>query len=103
MPPNGSANEPVESQGKAASQSEKPENGGVPPRERGRRLRTLQHVKAGLAHNIREMEAGRRHALIGNALTNSYRTLAEVMSGDIAGEIAELRKAIQSERSRLDA
>jgi hypothetical protein len=80
---------------------------GTPPppteRQRGRRLRTLTHVKGGLAAVVRGLEAGSMDPRRGNSLIYAYSTLAGVMAGDVVAEIAELRRVLENERSRLDA
>ncbi len=64
------------------------------PRKRGRRLRTIRHVRAGLAHLIREMEGGRIDPKTGNALTYAYSVLGGVMSADVANDLAEIRESL---------
>ena len=93
-PDKGSGNKTPQAPGKAALQTEKSGTEPTPPRKRGRRLRTISHVKQGLAHNVREIEAGRRDPMTGNSVTNGLRTLADVMMGDVAKEIAELRELL---------
>src|SRR4051812_8411316 len=75
-----------------------------PGRKRGRRLRTLTHVKRGLAAVIRQLELGTLAPKRGNALVYAYSTPAGVMAGDVALEISELRRTVtKAIEGRFDA
>jgi len=78
----------------------------VQPRRRGRRLRTLNHVKGGIAHLIRELEAGRLEPKAANALTYAYSALAGVMGADVTKELQEMQHSLETlgtKGGRLDA
>lgn len=46
----------------------------------------MAHVKGGIAHAIRELEAGRLDANRGNAMINGYRVFAQVLGADLDGK-----------------
>src|SRR5438132_1469868 len=92
-----------ESRGEAVQIAAEDVDGGAPPpaepRERGRRMRTVAHGEACLAHNVRELEAGRRSSDIGNAVTNSARAWLESKrktkeQQEILAQLEQLREMI---------
>jgi hypothetical protein len=94
------ANEPLQAGKNGSIPSENSGNGNPPPSEKrayGRRLASIGNVKRALADLYRQEEAELVHPNMANARTNTLRTLAEVMSYDLAAEIKEIRDDMAKE------
>ena len=79
-----------ESQGNAAGNA-------LPPRQRGRRLRSPTQVKGALGFVFRGLEAGTIDPNRANAMTNVLRELANVMGADVAKEIDEIKAELKAQ------